>query len=420
MTRDGHGYGTGWGGGVGWGGAVSPLNLPVTESETLTLGEGLDVWRPLWVQAALVTNPYGLIVEFSHDLDPAYPPHTNIFNYSISPPLIVAGAFVGPDANQIRLKTGEQAGTNYTLTVGDARALTGDTLDPARDTALFFGFPITPTFYATAQSRTKVLLTFSATLEINAAVTEPSNYTIADIDGTPVTVNSASVNQTQSEPMWVTLELGTSLTPGGYYVCTLSLAIKNNGGSPYSPLSDVFQYIERERQFNVPISVFSGEVSSGILGQPLGQVFFSPALEGLTSTPATSTIQVDSVSVCTRAYDVYEIPEVPDPEPLMTFGAGTAYNSSVLNNADNVLQATADRMGLAHINLSDHPEDTWGGAVDGPCDATLQETFDQSKVALLNVDDWVLYDGVGAPFICADNLAAPIGPGTTTNINLQP
>ena len=42
-----------------------------------------------------------------------------------------------------------------------------------------------------------------------------------------------------------------------------------------------------------------------------------------------------------------------------------------------------------------------------------------SKVALLNVEDWVLYDGVGTTFICADNLA-PVGPGTTTNINLQP
>lgn len=418
MARDGHGYGTGWGGSVGWGGAVSPLNLPVTGSETLNLSEGLDIWLPLWVQAAIVTSPWGLIVEFSHNLDPAYPPHLNVSNYSISPPLVVAGAFAGPAANQIRLETSEQAATSYTLIVSNARALTGDTLDPARDTVLFFGFPIAPNYFATAQSRTKVMLTFSATLEINVAVTEPTNYTITDIDGTPVTVDSATVNQTQSEPMWVTLELGANLTPGGYYVCTLDPAIINTGGSPYSPLTDVFQYIERERQYDVPISAFSGEVSGGLLGQPLGQVFFSPALEGLTSTPATSTIQVDSVSVCTRAYDVYEFPEIPDPEPLMTFGAG-AYNSSVLNDTDNVLFATADRLGLAHVNLSDHPEDTWGGAADGPCDATLQETFDQSRVALLNVDDWVLYDGVNPPFICADNLT-PIPAGTTTNINLQP
>jgi hypothetical protein len=154
-----------------------------------------------------------------------------------------------------------------------------------------------------------------------------------------------------------------------------------------------------------------------LLGQPLGQLFFSPALD--TAVLADSTIQVDSASVCTRAYDVYEVPSLPDPHPLMTWGDNLPYNASVLNDSADVLFATAERLGQARINLGDFREDTWGGATDGPADATLQETFDQTKVSLLNVDDWVLYDGVNPSFICADNLA-PIGPGATTNINLQP
>jgi hypothetical protein len=76
-------------------------------------------------------------------------------------------------------------------------------------------------------------------------------------------------------------------------------------------------------------------------------------------------------------------------------------------------------LGQAKFALADFQQETLPQAVDGPADATLQETFDQSRVSLLNVDTWVLFDGVGTSFATADNLA-PIPPGITTNINLQP
>jgi len=597
------GFGTGWGGTTGWGGALSD-GQPVLY-ETLTLGENLDVWLPLWVKHTTPTSPFLLTVEFSHALDGGYAPNFLPSNYAILPALnVVTVSF--PTPTTVRLQTEEQQPTVYTLVVGDGRSATGDTLDPARNSVLFAGFAVAPNYFATAQSEEKVMLTFATAPDQNAALTDASSYTIEDLNGNPITVDSAVVT---SNPFGaannVTLELGTDLDPGGYYVITLSSLIKTIGGLTYNPLTDVFQYIDRDldnKAINISLGDFSGEVTnlaypdpqnqaefpeeldnaywsqtlgtilpnaingppeeysegrradgfvedtstgwrravektlflsserytfsvfakrgsrswvqlamsnmpggwSGwnhvwydlengvvgsstfdasvdpeygiedvgngwywcwvtadlsyasrlytiaptlgdyesnnytgdgqkalylfgvqlakeqLLGRPLGQVFFSPNLDSaLPVSPASSTIQVDSVSVCTRAYDVYEIPEIPDPQPLMTYGATLPYNSSVLNNPDDVVWATADRLGLAHVNLTDRPEDTWGGATDGPADATLQETFDQSRVALLNVDDWVLYDGVGTPFICADNLT-PIPAGTTTNINLQP
>ena len=206
----------------------------------------------------------------------------------------------------------------------------------------------------------------------------------------------------------------------GWYRCTLTRDVSASGATDVTfGAAESTASSTNAGSGTTALYLFGAEfVVPSLLGVPLGQVFFSPSLD-VALPAASSTIQVDSVSVCTRAFDVYEIPEIPDPKPMMTWGAVLPYNASVLNDTDDVIWATADRLGLAHVNLTDRPEDTWGGATDGPADATLQETFDQSRVALLNVDDWVLYDGVGTAFICAENLT-PIPAGTTTNINLQP
>lgn len=596
----GGGFGTGWGA-VGWGGVLPVGGLNI--NETVPVGESVAVWLPLWVKAIVPSSPFVVTVEFSHPLDPSYAPNFQATSYSI-PSLTVTGAAPGANPYNVRVHTAEQAATVYTLTVNDAQSNLGDAIDPNRDSGIFAGFPVSPTFFATGQSRSKIMLTFATEILLTAAVTDPASYTITDFAGNSYTVDSATLNGPAGDPpIWVTLELGTDLDPGGYYVCTISSSITAANGLAFFPRTDVFQYIERDytgqAACSIPIATFSGEVEplaypepnnlfqypeqfdnpywvkqsgtivpnatngppsytreltatadeffedstlsehqpgrvasptrggrytfsifakrsnrhwllftlsdmpgggtqavyfdvkngvagsstfdpsanaawgvdelddgwyrcwlhitlisderqftlmvaeddlvhsyqgldqsalylfgaqcvvTSLLGEPLGQIFFSPALD--TSVPADSTIQVDSVSVCTRAYDVYEFPTLPDPHPLTTFGA-TWHNGSVLNDADSVLQATAERLGQAQIILSDHPQDTWSGAADGPADATLQETFDQTKVALLNVDEtagWVLFDGVGTPFICADNLA-PIGPGATTNINLQP
>jgi len=408
----GGGFGTGWGA-TGWGGALASDSGLLFE--TITLSESLTVWLPLSVISAVPLSPYIVVVHFSHDLDLGYGPNFDPSNYSTVPSLTIVGADPGPTANTVRLQTLEQVATTYTLSVSDAHSATGDALNPAAKTALFAGFAVAPTYFATAQSQSKVMLTFSTGMLENAAIADTASYIVEDFAGTTKSVTSVTLNRPAGDPVyWVTLELGDDLDPGGYYIVTIDPAIKASNGLSITPRTDVFQWEARDldQPIGMVISDFSGEVSSGLLGQPLGQVFFSPALDSAVS--ASSSIQIDEIAVCTRAYDTYTFPPLPDPEPLMVYGG---FGLTTLGN--NVLWAPAPRLGLATFHQVDTREDTMPTAVDGPADATLQETFDQSKVALLNVGDWVLFDGVGTSFICADNLA-PVGPGATTNINLQP
>lgn len=409
-------YGTSpWATGVATGG-------PVLISETVSVSEAITVLLPLKVVGAAALSPYVVQVEFSHPLDYGYAPILLAANYSIVPTLGVTAAVAGPTSTTIRLSTNEQTQPIYTLTVGSALSATGDSLDPANRTAIFAGFGTQPTFFASAQSRTKVQLVFSLEMDQNAAFVDPASYTLTDLNLNAITITSATIYG-PTPVQRLSLELDSEMDPGGYYVLTIaSPNVKTTTGLNMSPTYDMFQWGEmqapyRRAPLDIPILNFSGEVSGGLLGQPLGQVFFSPALEAAI---ANSSIQIDSVSCCTRAYDVYTLPSLPDPFPLMTFGPEQTY-SSVLggNSAGNVLWAPAPRLGLAYVNLSDFQEETMPQAVDGPADATLQEPFDQSRVSLLNVDDWVLFDGVGTPFATADNLT-PIPAGTTTNINLQP
>ena len=598
---------TGWGGNY-WAKGLwaTGLQLPVAIDETVPLSESLNVWLPLRVVSATALNAFLVEVDFSHDLDYGYAPVLTPSNYII-PGLSVTGVFLGTSSKRVKLVTSEHAATVYTLTVAAAHSSAGDPLDPAYKTVNFAGFPINPSFFAAAQSASKVELVFSTGMLQNAAFTDPASYQVADLNGNTVAITSATASG-MTPIQRVTLELGASLTPGGHYVATVvSSAVQTSTGLSIFPEDDVFQWADMQAPLNVgpisiPIGEFSGEVAdvypdphnlleypeafdhpywtkgactitkgavpgprshprpvpgpvpppppvglwadalvedtatarhevvrtgtvvgsarvtqsiyvkaegrsiltmrgnnpwgsawfdlstgelarlstnwnvastvatveeveefpgwyrctltrdvttpgatavmfgaaestsstsyegdgstalylygaqfvdTSLLGVPLGQVFFSPALD---LPAADSVIQVDEVSVCTRAYDVYTIPSLPDPQPLSIYSPTEAF-STTLN--DDVLWATAERLGLAHVNLTDNRADTVVPPVDGPADATLQETFDQSKVALLNVADWVLYDGVGTSFFCADN-TAPVGPGTTTNINLQP
>jgi hypothetical protein len=395
---------------------------PVLISEAVPVSEVLTVSLPIRVENAVALNPYLVRLNFSHNLNYGYAPILNAANYSIVPLLGVTAVAIGPSSNSVLLTTDQHTQPIYTVTVGSALSSAGDTLDPAHRTAVFAGFGTQPTFFAAAQSRTKVQLVFSLEMEQNLAFSNISSYVLTDLNLNAIRIISTNIYG-PAPVQRLTLELASEMDPGGYYVLTiLSPDVKTTTGVNLTPNYDMFQWGEMQSPYrvsalNINIDRFSGEVSGGLLGQPLGQVFFSPALEAAI---ADSSIQIDSVSCCTRAYDVYTVPSLPDPFPLMTFGPEQTY-SSVLggNTAGNVLWAPADRLGLAHVSLADLREDTLPTAVDGPADAILQETFDQSRVSLLNVDDWVLFDGVGTSFATADNLT-PIPAGTTTNVNLQP
>lgn len=388
--------------------------------EDILISESLSVEVPIQVVGAVALNSTLVQVEFSQDLDYGYAPILDTSNYGIVPTLPVNSVVAGPTSNTVRLSTDSQIEPLYTLTVDLAKSAAGDTLDPAHKTAIFSSYGLAPTLRATALSRTKIQLVFSMEMLQNPAFTDPSSYTVTDLNLNPVSVVSASIYG-PSPVQRLTLGLGSEMIPGGYYVVTVvNSNVKALIGLNLNPAYDLLCWKETHIPSDVsPLSIginqFSGEVSGGLLGQPLGQVFFSPALEAAI---ANSSIQIDSVSCCTRAYDVYTIPSLPDPYPLMTFGPEQTY-SSVIGGGGNVLWAPAERLGLARFELADFQEETTAQAVDGPADAILQETFDQSRVSLLNVGDWVLFDGVGTSFATADNLT-PIPAGTTTNINLQP
>ena len=404
------GFGGGPWGGL-WGFGTSHV---VTVSETVPVSDSVTITFPLRVSAAVAPTSFLVKVTFNHDLDPFYAPNFDPTSYSISG-LTVLTAVPGPTPNTVFLTTDEQGPLVYTVIVLDALAASGDPLDPLADSAIFVGFPIEPSFFATAQNASRVQLTFSTAMLQNLAYTDPSSYTVLDLNGVnwPVSTVTA-VGPTPNRR--VLLELATPLGPGGYYVVTIVNPLVQTGFFlQINPPYDMFQLNPAPKpagitQFAMSISDFSGEVSGGLLGEPLGLVFFSPSLDALAPN---SSIQVSEVSVCTRAFDVYTPPGPIDPNPLYTFSS----NGPAGGLGGAVLWAPFERLLGAKLNLTLKFGEIFD-PTDGPAVAILAEPFDPAYVALLNNSFWTTYNGFGTPFICASNLA-PIPPGPITVITLQ-
>lgn len=390
MAKGGFGGGS-WGGGA-WGGS-SGSTPPSIVYETVTLSEGLSAVILLRVLEAQAIEPFLVRVDFNQPLDydedgPTLDPAN--YTFPSGPSLTIWDVAPGTDPKSVIIQTSEQSGVNYTLAVSAALSTFGDPIDPLNNSNLFAGWPIIPAFVATAQSNTKVQLSFTSEMVQNAAFSDPASYTVSTVSGTPIAVTSA----TPSGPTPITrvvLELASDLSPGAHYVATIDTAagIQASNGEPFLRESEVFQWAQM--LFSGPVSInidsFSGEVTGGLLGQPAGQIFFSPALD---VAAADSSIQLDEVSLCTRAYDVYTPPSLPDPSILTTFGGVV---TTLLNDADNVLFATAERLGLFRANLVDSQAETMPTAVDGPADATLVETVDANRAGFLNVPRFTLFPG---------------------------
>jgi hypothetical protein len=166
---------------------------------------------------------------------------------------------------------------------------------------------------------------------------------------------------------------------------------------------------------------FTGETREGLLGQHAGLVFFSPALG---NAAPNSSIQIEEVSVCTRAHDVYHIPSPPDPSVLFTFKAGR--NSGTLSTVGRVSFASFDKLGCAKLTFQDLRQDLLPLVADSRDLGTLVETLDAARAPRLNavtysrthptpprLPIWPLFDGLSAtPFTTAANLT-PIPPGPT-------
>ena len=387
---------TGWGGSWGgyWGGGIPPTDLRVV--------------------GAVAVTPYLARVEFSLPLDLGTPENSDPANYNI-PGLVVSGVTLS--GVYAYLTTSLQAAILYTVTVTEAVSIYGALLNPAYRTATFTGLSEGAPIYVVATGENRIRL-FCPTERIlnTASLTNPANYRLLEKHQHGVEVTLVSVvPEVTGNPYSVVLEPATPLKNTAWYSLeVLASDLRTITGKNLVPSNHIFQWVADDALTTVGFNLFSGEVEGGLLGTPAGVIYFSPALDQAVDG---SFIQVEEVSVCTRAYDVYTFPVPVDPIPLFTFSPTLAVSQVGLNNT--VVWGSPFRLGETRIDLHDHQSDTVPLAVDGRCVVEVKEPWDPDYVALLNNPAWHLYDGTPRTFICADNLA-PIPPGPDTTIVLVP
>jgi hypothetical protein len=375
------------------------------------------------VEGAVALNANHVEVTFTSAVDFSYGPVLENTNYEITPTLNVLSVVEGPGNSVILNTSPHQAGIFYVVVVSAAQSLIGTPLDPAQNAAQFAGFPIVPSFFAVATSVQRVRVVFAQVMLNDLNLSSPSSYSVSDFDGNSLPIETA-VPEQATNPLSVMLTLGTNLGDSDFYVCAISNNIRTEIGQNVVPPTSVFQWLQGETQINVPLSVFTGEVSNDpLLGDPGGLVFFSPALD--TSTP-NSIIQVEDVDVCTTAYDTYTLPAPVDPIPLYTYGGGLVPTPSpdpyLLNQC--VLWAPFPRLVEAQFEVGFNPEDIVPPPVDTSCSILINMPWAPGYVALLNDPVYYLLPQASPPqsvppmFITANNLA-PIPPGPETIIVLH-
>lgn len=374
--------------------------------------------RPAFgVQAASAINITLVRVFFNDLLDLSYAPLLSPGNYSISPTLNVTGVELD-SAQSVLLVTEPQQNSTYTITVTSARSSFDFSLDPSLNQASFLGFSQVPEFFALGTAPRRVRAVFALPMTNDSNLVNPANYVLTTVDGTAVSVIGVTVEQVV-HPTSVILTLGSDLGSQKFYSLFISSLVTTEQGFSLLPNTTTFQWVAPLRQFSVPLGAFSGEVQNGLYGIHGGLVFFSPALQ---ASAANSIIQVQEVDVCTKAFDEYHFPRIPDPPVLFTNGAGVVPTPAPSTLNSNVLWAPFPRLMEARFSL------TFTGAsnvepmplaLDGPCSVTLREPFDRTRVALLNDTAWHLFNNTGTSvpptFITASNLT-PIPPGAGTSI----
>lgn len=367
---------------------------------------------PFQVESAVSLGLTSVRLEFTDLLDFTFGPTLAPSNYVISPPLVVL-AVIQESAKSLVLLTTAQSNITYTVTATVGRSLFDTLLDQFHNQATFLGSQQSPTFFGVATTPTRVRAVFQQPMLLDANLTDPSNYTLEDVRGFPITVFSVTPEQ-PTNPSSVLLSLATPLVTQNFYELTLSTTIHTTLGSPVDPPTSVFQWVSTPNQTTVSVGAFSGEVQNGLYGIHNGLVFFSPAL---VTSAANSIIQVDEIDVCTKAFDEYHFPLEVDPLPFFTFGGTISPAPQSLLNSAASLWVNFPRLFEAKLELGFHPSDVMPQAVDGPVSATFQEPWAIDRVALLNNASWRLFDNTGLTvpptFITADNLT-PIPPGPTS------
>jgi hypothetical protein len=381
---------------------------------------------PLRVLSAESLNPYSVLVYFDQPIDIGFPPFLDPSNYTI-PDLTVTGA-VFASGTSIQLTTSEQSYKLYTVTVGAGRSISGQFLDVLHRSAPFTGHAATAGYFALALGKRRVRLLFSATMQANAALSDPTSFYVEGLDGVPKPVIAVHLEQS-TDVLSVILVFGQDLVDTQWYRVIASLNVKTTGGLSLVPNTVMFQWNETVLELNLPLTWFTGEVQDELFGNPAGLVFFSPALE---VPAANSVIQIDEVDVCTTAYDIYEPPVPVDPFPFYTWVPNGP--QTTLGQAGVTLWAPFPRLVEAQFNVTLTPTDTVPPPVSESAHATMREPWDHSYVALLNsppfntavppqaISYWGLFgtgpDASPITFITANNLG-PIPPGPFTTILLR-
>lgn len=412
------GFGGGPWGGNPWGGSAKNIQTEIP-TENVDVTESLLVSAPYKLISAASISPYIVQANFGSALDPTYVPNYDTSSYFI-PGLTILDVTEHPTLdNAVFLFTEEQLNQSYLLQVLDVLGLYGDPISPAFSTALFQGSSVPATFEVRAQSSIKLRVTFAAQMNTGSEFVDPTNYTVTSLKGGTLPVLSvAEVLDGTSRK--AELILGAELERGVYYSLEIDPAVSTVDGQGLSPSTSLFQwYTYVPGPLTIPFRHFSERATGGLLGESASQVFFSPAYD---SPVANSVLQVEAIDLCTRAYDVYTPPDTSSEVPfLYTYTPPSSPEASSIIGPGTVLWAPAEKVGQARIFLADHREDIIPTVVDGPADAVLQETVDITKAGFLNDIRWETAPAATAPlgvFTTAANLA-PIGPGPTTNINLQ-
>ena len=377
----------------------------------------------LRVVSASAPNPYTVIVTFDQPIDVTFAPFLDPTNYTIPGLGVSAAAFASPTS--VQLTTSQQIYTLYTVTVGVGRSATNRALDILYRTATFTGYGTNPSFFALGLTRRRVRLVFSTTMRANADLLNPASYSLAGVDGSVRTIEEVQLEQ-QTDVLSLVLVLGPPPSGGDpdleddkWYQVTVSPLVVTTTLLSLVPNTSLFQWVETAPSLSIDLGQFTGEVQGGLFGNPLGLVFFSPALE---VPAANSIIQIDQVDVCTTAYDTYTFPTPIDPFPLYTWSPTTPLTG--LGQTGVSLWAAFPRLVDARFEITftgPSMVEPMPVGIDGPATATFNQQWALAFIALLNNSYWGLGPTpapASALFICANNLG-PIPPGPLTTVVLE-
>jgi hypothetical protein len=212
------------------------------------------------IVSATALNPVTVRITFSEGPNLSAPATIDTSSYTFGPNLQALQVIADPsDVNSLRVITTEQDYQLFTVTVSeDVESYDGSTIDPNADEATFTGFPSSNRFAARAQSATAINLVFHQPMLVDSELSDPFNYTLQTIDGSPLPVVAATPNLVANATRVILTVI--SLTSGIPYVLTISPNVKAADGRVVLPDAALLVWSKTQLRTSVPLSKFTGEV----------------------------------------------------------------------------------------------------------------------------------------------------------------